>query len=133
MAPTVDGEDPVPRRTHNKPSTRRAPPSFERAGGAKRRRANSHTDGEALALRESGKSFSAIARTLELDRAKEAHRSYLRALETHEGDERRQLVKNEEARLDELERRIRKRDAADLSKLERRLRGVQKLRDAIRP
>ena len=88
-------------------------------------------DGEALTLRESGKSFSAIARTLGIDRATEAHRSYLRALSTREGDELKQLIKNEDARLDQLEERIRTRDAADVPKLERRLLGVQKLREAI--
>jgi hypothetical protein len=83
-------------------------------------------------LRESGKSFSAIARTLGLDRATEAHRSFVRALGTHEGEEHRQLVEHEEARLDVLEKRIRERDAADGVKLERRLQGVTKLRESIR-
>jgi cytidylate kinase len=82
-------------------------------------------------LRESGKSFSAIARALGFDRATEAHRSFVRALGAREGDERRQLAKNEEARLDQLEQRIRERDAKDVTKLERRLQGVQKLREAI--
>jgi hypothetical protein len=81
-------------------------------------------------LRESGKSFSAIARTLGFDRATEAHRSFVRALGAREGDERRQLVKNEQARLDLLEQRIRERDAKDVTKLERRLLGVQRLREA---
>ncbi|HSZ35605.1 MAG TPA: hypothetical protein VK773_00830 [Acidimicrobiales bacterium] len=82
-------------------------------------------------LRESGSSFSAIARALGFDRATDAHRSYVRALGAREGDERQQLVKNEEARLDLLEQRIRERDAKDVSKVERRLLGVQKLREAI--
>jgi hypothetical protein len=86
-----------------------------------------------LALRESGKSYSAIARTLGLERATEAHTSFVRALGTREEGERRQLIKNEETRLDELEQRIRQRDAADVPKLERRLLAVQTLRDAIRP
>jgi hypothetical protein len=67
-----------------------------------------------------------------MDRATEAHRSFVRALGTHEGDEHRQLVEHEEARLDQLEQRIRVRDAADATKLERRLQGVDKLRRAIR-
>lgn len=83
-------------------------------------------------MRESGKSYSAIARLLGMDRATEAHRSFVRALGTHEGDDHRQLVKHEEARLDQLEQRIRERDAADAPKLERRLRGVDKLRSAIK-
>ncbi len=129
---TDEGEESVPRHTHAKQSPRRAASAPERATGTRRRNGNNHSDAEALALRESGKSYSAIARTLGLERATEAHRSYVRALGTHEGDDLRQLVKNEEARLDDLERRIRKRDAADVTKLERRLQGVQKLREAVR-
>jgi hypothetical protein len=82
-------------------------------------------------LRESGKSFSAIARSLGLERATEAHRSFVRAIGTHEGTERRQIIEREETRLDELEQRIRTRDASDTEKLERRLLGVKKLRAAM--
>jgi hypothetical protein len=88
-------------------------------------------DAQALALRESGKSFSAIARALGLDRATDAHRSFVRALGKREGDERLQLIKNEDARLDDLDRRIRARDAADAPKLERRLLALDNLRKAI--
>ena len=88
-------------------------------------------DAQALTLRESGQSFSAIARALGFERATEAHRSYVRALGACVGDERRQLIENEEARLDQLEQRIRERDAEDLQKIERRLSGVQNLREAI--
>lgn len=89
-------------------------------------------DAQVLALREGGSSFSAIARRLELPRAVDAHRSFLRALSAHAGNDRKQLVEGEEERLDQLERRIRTRDAADPEKLERRLVGVGKLRDALR-
>lgn len=85
-----------------------------------------------LALREGGSSFSAIARSLELHRAVDAHRSFLRALGTYPGADRQQLVECEEERLDRLETRIRTRDAADPEKLERRLLGVGKLREALR-
>jgi hypothetical protein len=84
-----------------------------------------------LALRESGKSFSAIARSLGLDRATEAHKSFVRAIGAHEGDERREIIEREETRLDALEQRIRTRDASDEEKLERRLLGVKKLRAAM--
>ena len=120
----------MPRRNHGKPQRRSTPAPPERAGGT-RRQTTGGTDAQALTLRESGKSFSAIARTLGLNRATEAHRSYVRALGACDGDERRQLVKNEDARLDQLEQRIRERDAKDVTKLERRLLGVQKLREAI--
>jgi hypothetical protein len=122
----------VPRRTNDKRSQRRSPATPERGGGSSRRRpATRDVDAQALALRESGASFSAIARQLELGRATDAHRSYVRALGAHEGDDRLQLLNNEEARLDLLEERIRDRDAADVTKIERRLLGVKKLREAI--
>jgi len=82
-------------------------------------------------MRESGSSFSAIARQLELGRAMDAHRSLVRALSAHEGAERQQLVDNENARLDQTEQRIRDRDAAEPIKIERRLVGLNKLREAI--
>jgi hypothetical protein len=50
----------------------------------------------------------------------------------HHADERRQLLENEEARLDRLESRTRERDAAAAAKIERRLLGVTKFRKAIR-
>jgi hypothetical protein len=89
-------------------------------------------DAQALALREGGSSFSEIARRLELGRAVDAHRSFLRALGSHAGPERQALVDNEEARLDRLEQRIRERDAGKPDKVTHRLLGVDKLREAIR-
>lgn len=125
----------MPRHTHSKQSQRRSTQTSERGGGSRggRRSPSGDIDAQALSLRESGKSYSAIARTLGIERATEAHNSFVRALGTHEGSERSQLIKNEEARLDELEQRIRQRDAADVSKLERRLQAVEKLRASIRP
>ncbi|MGH8989764.1 MAG: hypothetical protein ACRDXC_14415 [Acidimicrobiales bacterium] len=89
-------------------------------------------DAQVLALREGGSSFSAIARRLELHRAVDAHRSFLRALGTFAGNDRQRVVEGEEERLDQLEKRIRTRDASDPEKLERRLVGVEKLREALR-
>jgi hypothetical protein len=122
----------VPRHTHSRQSQRRSTPTSERGRGKRSRSPSGEIDAQALALRESGKSFSAIARTLGLERATDAHTSFVRALETSEDSERHQLIKNEEARLDDLEHRIRQRDAADLPKLERRLLALQKFREAIR-
>jgi len=131
IAPLSCWARPVPRHNASKAQRRStSAPAPERGGGGRRRQASGDTDAQALTLRESGKSFSAIARTLGLDRATDAHRSYVRALGAREGDERRQLVKNEQARLDQLEQRIRERDAKDVPKLERRLLGVQRLREA---
>lgn len=122
----------MPRHTNAKRSQRRPGAVPERRGTSRRRPPPPDVDARVLALRESGASFSAIARSLELGRATDAHRSFVRALGAHDGDRHRQLLENEEARLDELERRIRDRDAADAAKVERRLLGVAKLREAIR-
>ena len=119
---------------HNSGKSRRrssSEPAPERQGGKWRRQASGEVDAQALTLRESGQSFSSIARALGFERATEAHRSYVRALGACDGDQRRQLIENEEARLDQLEERIRERDAEDVQKIERRLLGVQNLREAI--
>ncbi len=89
-------------------------------------------DTEVLALREQGASYSAIARTLELGRAIEAHRRFVHAVSAFDGAERQQLVAREEARLDQLEQRIRDRDAAQPEKVKRRLLAVDKYREDIR-
>jgi len=121
----------VPRHTNGKQTRRRTPAPPERGRTGRRRPPTQDIDAQALALRESGSSFSAIARLLELGRATDAHQSFVRALRAHDGEERRQLQKNEEARLDLLEERIRDRDAADTAKIERRLLGVKNYREAL--
>ena len=123
----------VPRHTHTTMSQRRSTSASERGRPSRRQRPPTReVDAQALALRESGSSYSAIARRLELGRAVDAHRSFVRALGAHQGAERQRLVDNEEARLDLLERRIRERDAAEPEKVTRRLAGVDKFREAIR-
>jgi DNA-binding transcriptional MerR regulator len=128
----------MPRRTNTTMSKRRSPMSRESGGGGgggqgrRRRTAGPEIDAQVLALREKGLSFSAIASRLELERAMDAHRRFVHAVAMHDGERRKQLVENEEARLDRLERRIRDRDAGDPSKIERRLAAVSKLREAVR-
>jgi DNA-binding transcriptional MerR regulator len=122
----------VPRHTHSPRSKRRSASKPERGGSGRRQRvAATELDAQVLALREAGTSYSAIARLLELERAVDAHRCFIRALDTHRGEDRRRLIGNEEARLDRLEERIRARDAADATKVAHRLRGVTNLREAI--
>ena len=125
--------EPVPRHTHSPRPKRRSTSKPERGGSPRVRRLTApELDAQALALREAGTSFSAVARILDLGRAVDAHRCFVRALHAHDGDDRRRLIDNEEARLDLLEERIRSRDAADASKVARRLQGVSNLREAIR-
>lgn len=124
----------VPRRTHATTPRRRATAAADGGRAPRRRRLPAQeVDAQVLALREGGSSYSAIARQLELGRAVDAHRSFVRALGTLDGPARQRLVDHEEARLDRLERRIRDRDAAEPDKVTRRVKGVDKLREAIRP
>lgn len=126
----------MPRRPQPRTSSQRrrasAPPERERAP-RNRRLPTQELDSQALALREGDHSYSAIARRLELGRAVDAHRCFVRALQARHGAERQRLVDNETARLDLLEQRIRARDAAEPEKVMRRLQGVDKLREAVRP
>jgi hypothetical protein len=95
------------------------------------RRTTVSVDEQALALRERNASYSSIARHLTLPRATDAHRAFIRAISSRNGDEQLQLVAKERVRLDELEVRIRERDAADPEKLERRLKALGNLRTAL--
>lgn len=122
----------MPRRTRPR-TARKHEAKPERSGTSKRQRpATLDVDAQVLSMRQDGNSFSAIARRLELHRATDAHRSFVRALGTYSGNDRRRLVEGEEERLDRLEERIRTRDAEDPEKAERRLMGVVKLREALR-
>lgn len=90
-----------------------------------------NVDEQALSLREANASYSTIARRLELRRATDAHRAFIRAVNARTGEAQRLLVANEQGRLDKLETRIRTRDAKDPEKLERRLVAVAKLRESM--
>ncbi len=85
-------------------------------------------DAEALVLREKGRSYAAIAGTLDLKRATDARGAFLRGLRATPEDERKLIVEREQRRLDQLEARIRTRDADAPDKLERRLGALAVLR-----
>lgn len=122
----------VPRRTRPRTAQRRTA-ALERVKTSRRSLpATQEVDAQVLALREGGCSFSAIARQLELHRAVDAHRSFVRALGAFNANDRRHLVESEVGRLDLLEERIRTRDVADPEKVERRLIGVDIFREALR-
>jgi len=89
------------------------------------------SDEQALVLRDSGKTYAAVASSLGFKRAVDAQAAFLRALRKRDGEEHSRLVQREWARLDELETRIRTRDAADPEKMERRLQALAKLRAAL--
>lgn len=119
----------MPRYGSDNASRSRAPrPERDRTPD---RRPPVNVDDRALSLREGNASYSAIARRLELRRAADAHRAFIRAVSCRSGDEQRKLVANEHARLDQLESRIRDRDAADPEKVQRRLQAVDTLRTSL--
>jgi len=121
----------MPRGGPEKLSKERVPTRSKRAGSPGRRPPPRHVDDQALKLRETGASYSAIARRLKLERATDAHAAFIRALRTREEEERQRLVTTESGRLDELEARVRERHAADPDTLARRLQAVGNLRAAL--
>jgi hypothetical protein len=84
-----------------------------------------------LTLRDSGKTYSAVASSLGFKRSLDAQAAFLRALRQRQGEERIRLVQRESDRLDTLDTRIRTRDAADPEKMERRLVALAKLREKL--
>lgn len=82
-------------------------------------------------MREQGRSFAAVARSLGLKRATDARAAFLRALRGRPQPERGEIAARERQRLDQLEVRIRDRDADEPEKLERRLGALAKLRDGL--
>lgn len=82
-------------------------------------------------MRDSGKTYAAVASSLGFKRSADAQAAVLRALRQSEGEERGRLIERESGRLDGLEARIRSRDAEQPEKLERRLQALAKLREKL--
>lgn len=85
-----------------------------------------------MVLREQGRSFAAIARTLGLKRAADARQAFLRELRSSTDEERPSLVAREMERLDQLEARIRARDVDEPDKLQTRLGALAAMRESLR-
>ena len=83
-------------------------------------------------LREEGRSFAAIARTVGMKRASDAREAFLRELRSRPEEERQALVDRELGRLDKLEERIRSRDAEEPDKLQTRLGALAAMRASLR-
>jgi hypothetical protein len=84
-----------------------------------------------LVLREQGRSFAAIARTVGLKRAADAREAFLRELRSRPDEERQGLVERELQRLDKLEARVRVRDAEEPDKLQTRLDALAAMRASL--
>jgi aminoglycoside phosphotransferase len=89
------------------------------------------SDEDALRLREEGRSYAAVARSLDLKRSNDALAAVMRALHQRSEPERAELIGRERARLDKLEARIRDRDKDDPTRLDRRLGALEKLRSSL--
>ncbi len=85
-----------------------------------------------MTLRETGRSYAAVAQSLGIKRASEAQAAFVRALRSFPEPERAALTQRESERLDLLERRIRDRDAEEPEKMDRRLVALEKLRESLR-
>jgi hypothetical protein len=89
------------------------------------------SDEDALRLREEGRSYAAVARSLNLKRSNDALAAFLRAMRQRPDAERAELIGRERVRLDQLEARIRDRDKDDPTRLDRRLGALEKLRSSL--
>jgi hypothetical protein len=92
---------------------------------------DSNLDEEVANLRDAGRSYSFVAQTLGLKRARDAHSSFVRVLTGMPAEQRAAMAKREAERLDALEARVRVRDGDDPTTLARRLGAVQKLRQSM--
>lgn len=89
------------------------------------------SDEDALRLREEGRTFASVARSLNLKRSNDALAAFLRAVRQRPDAERAELIGRERLRLDVLEARIRDRDKGDPTRLDRRLGALEKLRGSL--
>jgi hypothetical protein len=83
-------------------------------------------------MRETGRSYGAVAASVGLKRANDAHAVFVRAVRALPEGERAEMVQRESGRLDRLEARIRTRDEAQPAKMMRRLEAVEVLRQSLR-
>ena len=103
----------------------------ERPRRSERREPREGADRRVLALREDGRSYSAIAREVGLKRSTDAQSAFVRAVRDRPETERREILARESQRLDLLEKRVRERDRAQPATMERRLAALGKLREEL--
>ncbi len=88
-------------------------------------------DEEVVSLRETGKSYTSVAKTLGIARGSEAHAAFLRAFRARPEKERLAMAKRENHRLDLLEKRVRSHDVGQPDTLKRRLAALEKFRQSL--
>jgi hypothetical protein len=85
-------------------------------------------DDMVLVLREQGRSFAGIARTLGMDGGLQANAAFNRALRRRPVSEQEGVRSHEIARLDALGERLRQREDLDEAEVARKMRSLDRLR-----
>jgi hypothetical protein len=93
--------------------------------------ADESLDEQVVTLRETGKSYTSVAKALGIKRSGDAHAAFLRALRGRPAKERAAMTKRESERLDRLERRVRSRDVGQPDELQRHLAALEKFRQSL--
>ena len=88
-------------------------------------------DEQVVSLRETGKSYTSVARALGIKCSGDAHAAFLRALRGRPAKERAAMTQRENERLDRLERRVRSRDVDQPDELRRHLAALEKFRQSL--
>ncbi|MHB8330464.1 MAG: hypothetical protein ACYDD6_12725 [Acidimicrobiales bacterium] len=88
-------------------------------------------DEQALSMRDHGRSFAAIARSLGYEGALAANAGFIRALRLRPSPEQRTLRDRELHRLDVLATRVGERADLGTEEVARRMRGVERLRQTL--
>jgi len=89
------------------------------------------SDDKVLALREQGRSFANIARSLGLDGALQANAAFNRALRRQPAAEQESVRSHEMARLDALGERLRTREDLNEVEVARRMRNLERLKKTL--
>ncbi len=120
--PTTNGHRESPRRVRKG----KADPS--RSGS---QATDDTLDEQVVSLRETGKSYTSVAKALGIQRSGDAHAAFLRALRARPAKERAAMTQRESERLDRLERRVRSRDVDQPDELRRHLAALEKFRQSL--
>ena len=88
-------------------------------------------DEQVVSLRETGKSYTSVAKALGIKCSGDAHAAFLRVLRARPAKERAAMTKRESDRLDRLERRVRSRDVGQPEELQRHLTALEKFRQSL--
>jgi hypothetical protein len=88
-------------------------------------------DEQVVGLRTQGRSFAAIARTLGLEGARQAHEAFSGALRRRPAPERAELREAESVRLEALAESTRAREDLTPEQVNKRLRTIERLRQTV--